>query len=661
MRSRVTLAVTLVCCAAFAQDKRTLELPLLMDWETVSSPRLSPDGTRIVFTRTWVDKMDDRKRSDLWIMEGDGARPRHQVRGSNPRWSPDGERILYTAEGEPSGSQLWVMWVATREATQITRLERTPSAARWAPDGKRIAFSAIVPEKQGLTVKLPPRPKGAKWAPEPKVITRLRYRRDKRGYRPLGWRHLFVVDADGGTPRQVTKGDFDHGSPRWMPDGRSLVFSGLLQEDADWQVRESEIYRVEIAGGEVTRLTRRSGPDGGPVPSPDGERIAFTGYDMNRDTYNVPRIHVMNADGSGVRVLAEDLDRQPAELQWARDGRSILFTARDRGSSNLHSVSLDGATRHLTTGQHMLRSVHCVGAGTVGVLRSAHEPGDIVSIDDKGVISPLSRVNADVLEGRQLGAVEEFWVKSRDGLRVQGWIVKPPAFDPEKKHPMILQIHGGPHGMYDCGFDFERQNHAANGYVVVYTNPRGSAGYGKAFGNAINNAYPGKDYDDLMACVDHVIAQGYIDESDLNVFGGSGGGVLTAWIVGHTDRFSAAVSMYPVIDWISFVGTTDGPYWYTNFRKYPWEDITEHWDRSPLKHVGKVKTPTMLITGELDLRTPMAQTEEFYQALKVRKVETAMVRVPGEYHGAASRPSNRMRRILYVREWFGRYKGEPGN
>ena len=189
----------------------------------------------------------------------------------------------------------------------------------------------------------------------------------------------------------------------------------------------------------------------------------------------------------------------------------------------------------------------------------------------------------------------------------------------------------------------------------MYANPRGSLGYGKDFGNAINNAYPGRDYDDLMACVDHVVGQGYVDESNMNVFGGSGGGVLTAWIVGHTDRFSAAVSMYPVIDWISFVGTTDGPYWYTNFKELPWDDITEHWNRSPLKYVGAVTTPTMLITGELDLRTPMAQTEEFYQALKLRKVATAMVRVPGEYHGAASRPSNRMRRILYVREWFGRY------
>jgi len=657
---RVVVVLLVIFSRVPGQDGSKLDLALWMDWETVGSPQLSPDGKQVVFTRSWNDKFNDRRMSDLWIVDVDGKRPRSLVKGSGARWSPDGERILYVAEGEPKGSQLWVMWVKTREATQITRLDQSPGGARWSPDGDSIAFSMVVPEKAAFSISLPKRPKGAKWAEDPKVVTRLRYRRDRRGYRPLGWRHLFVVDARGGTPRQVTRGDFDHGSPRWMPDGKRLVFSGLLDEEADWETRESEVYQVAIADGEVTQLTSRKGPDMNPVPSPDGSRIAYLGYDVTTDTYNIPKIHVMNADGSGVEVVCGDLDRQASDLQWSADGEALLFTARNEGKSNLRIAKVKGPSGLITGHRGVLRSVHVGEGGSVGVLKDARNPGDIVFIGSSGEVRRLTQVNDDLLKHRKIGEIEEFRVPSVDGLEVQGWIVKPPDFDPKKRYPLILQIHGGPHGMYDCAFDFERQNHAANGYVVVYTNPRGSVGYGKKFGNAINNAYPGKDYDDLMACVDHVVKQGYIDESDMNVYGGSGGGVLTAWIVGKTGRFSSAVSMYPVINWISFVGTTDGPYWYTNFKKRPWEDITEHWERSPLRLVGNVTTPTMLLTGELDLRTPMAQTEEYFQALKLRKIPTVMVRVPGEYHGAASRPSNRMRRILYVRKWFGKYTKKGG-
>jgi dipeptidyl aminopeptidase/acylaminoacyl peptidase len=237
-------------------------------------------------------------------------------------------------------------------------------------------------------------------------------------------------------------------------------------------------------------------------------------------------------------------------------------------------------------------------------------------------------------------------------MRVQGWLVKPPDFDPTKKYPLMLSIHGGPHSMYNVGFNFAFQEHAANGYLVLYTNPRGSTGYGSEFGNAINNAYPSKDFDDLMKGVDTVIAKGNVDTQNLFVYGCSGGGVLTAWIVGHTNRFAAASANCPVINWLSFVGTTDGPGWYRNFLKMPWEDPTEHLKRSPLMYVGNVTTPTMLMTGVNDLRTPISQTEEFYEALKVRKVPTAMIRFNEEWHGTSSKPSNFIRTQLYLREWF---------
>jgi dipeptidyl aminopeptidase/acylaminoacyl peptidase len=294
----------------------------------------------------------------------------------------------------------------------------------------------------------------------------------------------------------------------------------------------------------------------------------------------------------------------------------------------------------------------------VGTLTGPHAPGDVVTLEVRRpqLITRLTDVNGDVLTGRTLGAVEEIWYSSVDGYRIQGWIVKPPDFDAAKKYPLMLSIHGGPHGMYGVGFNFGWQEHAANGYVVLYTNPRGSTGYGSAFGNAIKNAYPGKDYDDLMIGVDSLIRRGYVDSTNMFVYGCSGGGVLTSWIVGHTTRFAAASANCPVTNWFSFVGTTDGPSWYRNFAKLPWEDPSEHLRRSPIMYVGNVTTPTMLMTGEMDLRTPMGQTEEYYEALRIRKIPTAMVRFKEEWHGTTSRPSNFMRTQLYLRAWFEKHR-----
>jgi dipeptidyl aminopeptidase/acylaminoacyl peptidase len=294
----------------------------------------------------------------------------------------------------------------------------------------------------------------------------------------------------------------------------------------------------------------------------------------------------------------------------------------------------------------------------VGTLTSFSQPGDVVIFDLKtpASIKQLTAVNEDILAGRKLGEVKEIWYTSVDGTKVQGWYITPPDFDPSRKYPMQLHIHGGPHSMYGVGFNYGWQEHAANDYVILYTNPRGSTGYGSAFGNAIKNAYPDKDFNDLMAGVDALVAKGFVDSQNLFVTGCSGGGVLTAWTVGHTDRFAAASANCPVIDWLSFVGTTDGASWYYNFAKLPWEDPTEHIKRSPLTYVGNVKTPTMLMTGVNDLRTPMPQTEQFYSALKLRNVPTAMIRFNDEWHGTTSVPSNFVRTQLYLRYWFDKYK-----
>ncbi len=663
MRSRI---LVLAAAALFfapglaAQQSDRLTLDDYLEWESVSGPTLSPDGRQIIYTRRWTDKLNDSRESSLHIMNVDGSRPRKLLDGGSPQWSPDGTRIAFVAAGEPRGSQIHVRYMDAEGATtQITHLTSSPSSIQWSPDGRWIAFMMNTPAEpggwspEGQVGKY--RPRGADWTEAPRIVDALDYRQDGVGFTSDDVRQIFVVPADGGSARQITYGEWSAGSPNWTPDGRTIVFSsGPRIEEAEYAWRESEIYAVDVVTNQITQLTTRPGRDSSPAVSPDGRRIAYVGNDYGDYTYAESELYVMNLDGTGSRVLA-DIDRSPGGLVWARDGSGVYFTASDRGTRNLHFAPMNGQPRQLTEGQHMLSVSDISADGTaVGTLTSPNEPGDIVAFNVRRPtqIAELTDVNGDVLFGKKLGEVEEVWYPSVDDYQIQGWIVKPPDFDPSRKYPLMLSIHGGPHGMYNVGFNFGYQEHAANDYVILYTNPRGSSGYGSEFGNSIKNAYPGKDFDDLMAGVDLVVERGYIDTDNMFVYGCSGGGVLTAWTVGHTDRFAAASSNCPVINWLSFVGTTDGAGWYRNFEKYPWEDPTEHLERSPLMYVGNVTTPTMLMTGEMDLRTPISQTEEFYQALKVLKVPTAMVRFNDQWHGTTSRPSNFIRTQLYLRDWF---------
>jgi dipeptidyl aminopeptidase/acylaminoacyl peptidase len=646
--------------APLQAQENTVTLEAYLELESVSNPQISPDGDQILFIRGGIDGVNDRRYSAIWIMDADGSRKRFLTQGSSAVWSPDGTRIAYVASGEPRGSQIFVRWMDAEGATtQVTRVERGPGNLQWSPDGARIAFTMAVEDAETWSIELPPRPQGAKWTEGPKIVSRLDYRADRRGFVDTSHSHIFVVPAEGGTPRQLTNGEWDHSGPRWTADGQEILFSSLREEEADWMWRESEIYAVTVEGGQIRQLTTRKGPDSGPIPSPDGRLVAYQGQDFSHDTYVENGLFVMNADGSNPRRIAGELGRSLANLTWAPDGSGLYFNASMKGIRNVWFAPVDGEASPVTVGNHMLGFSSMDRSGNmVATVSTYHAPADIWSFNlrNPSRMHQLTQVNEDVLTGVAMGEVEEIWYKSTGDLDIQGWIITPPDFDPSKKYPLILVIHGGPHGMYGVGFNHRWQNHAAEGYVVLYTNPRGSAGYGSAFGNEINNAYPDKDFDDLMNGVDEVIAREYIDEDNLFVYGGSGGGVLTAWIVGHTDRFTAASSNYPVIDWISFVGTTDGPGWYRNFEKFPWEDPSEHLKRSPLMYAGNVTTPTMLMTGELDMRTPMPQTEEFYAALKVQKVPTVMLRFKGEYHGTSSIPSNYMRSQLYIHSWFEKWK-----
>ena len=643
---------------------------LYFEWEEVRpfllaggmGPQISPDGNQVLYERRHIDKMKDRWVSELHIVNADGTRPRRLTDGGGAVWSPDGGRIAFVRADDGGAPQIFVRWMDTEGAeTRVSRLAHGPGGVTWSPDGQTLAFSMMVPSEPEWTVTIPGRPEGAEWTVEPKVVTRPNYRRDYVGYTDGGYRHIFVLPASGGTPRQLTGGDWNHGAPVWSADGSEIFFTALREDDADYRFRESEIYAVSVSSGAIRQLTTRAGSDHSPVPSPDGRLVAYLGHDETDDAYYADNIYVMNADGSGVREIATDRDRDPSGLRWAADGSGVYYNAPDGGAENLYFAPLDGPVRQITEGEHYLTVYSMAANGmAAGVLSSASEPGDVVvfDVDAGGEISTITDVNADILAGVELGEVEDVWYTSSDGLEIQGWIVKPPDFDPAQKYPLMLAIHGGPHGRYGFGTPYmwyEWQLEAASGYVVLYTNPRGSSGYGSEFGNEIENAYPGMDYDDLMAGVDVVLERGYIDEQNMFVYGCSGGGVLTAWVVGHTDRFAAASSECPVTNWFSFVGTTDGLGWYNNFENLPWEDPSEHLRRSPLMYVGNVTTPTLLITGEGDLRTPMGQTEEYYQALQMLKVPTAMVRLQDEWHAYFYRPTNTIRTWMYRMDWFRKY------
>ena len=652
---------------------KRFELMDVFGLEHASSPRISPDGGRVVYVRNFMDIMSDVLRSNLWIVHADGANHRPLTSGNyndhSPRWSPDGERLLYVSNREGS-EQLYVRWMDTGQTAQLTQLGENPEGPAWSPDGKLIAFSMLVPEKREPLAPMPSKPEGAEWAPPVKVIDRLIYRADGQGYLKQGYRHLFVLSSEGGTPRQLTSGPYHHGGNLlFTPDGKSIIFSANRIEDWEYDHRNSEIYDVSVEDGTVGALTDRKGPDKSPALSPDGRWIAYLGYDDTYQFYQITRLSVMNRDGSNPRLVSSALDRDVQAPVWSEDGRGIFFQYDDEGQTKLAHMTLDGEVQDLagsvggmSIGRPYSGGEYSVAPnGWYAFTRSRPDAPSDVAIGRRGTgAKSLTALNEDLLGHKELAPVEEIWYESsHDGRRVHGWIAKPPGFDPSKKYPLLLEIHGGPVSNYGPRFSAEIQLYAATGYVVLYTNPRGSNSYGQEFGNLIHHNYPGEDYDDLMSGVDAVIARGYIDDRNLFVTGGSGGGVLTSWVVGRTDRFRAAVSAKPVINWYSWVLTTDIPsgykYW---FPGPPWEHEDHYMRRSPLSLVGNVTTPTMVLTGEQDYRTPMSDSEQYYQALKLRKIDTALVRVPGASHWIADRPSHLIAKVANILAWFDKYRTE---
>lgn len=693
---RLSLLALLLCLpfAALADEQKLdrFEPMDVFELEYADDPQLSPDGEHIVYVRRFYDVMSDRQYSNLWIVNFDGSGHRPLTSGlrsdSSPRWSPDGERLAYVSSIE-GGSELYCRWMDDGAVAKLTNLTEAPHSIAWSPDGSRLAFLMKVPDDSASAGKLPPKPEGAEWAKPAKVIDRLIYRSDGGGFIDPAYTHLFLLPAEGGTPRQVTDGDFDiGGTPQWTSDGASVIVSSNTRDDHEYDPLESNLYEVSLADGAMTALTGRKGPDFAPQLSPDGSAIAYLGYDDKGQSYHRTYLYIMDRASGAIERLDEGINKSVGNPQWSPVGDGVYLTMDDDGVTKLIFKPLDGPARRVAADMGGTTLGRPYPSGSYTVARQldpdcAQQPENDVFVFTKtspqrpadlatGYRTPpcgsaygirtLTALNDDLFGHKSIAHVEKVVFESRsegdDGpVSINGWVAYPPGFDESEEYPLILEIHGGPHLNYGPRFSAEVQLMAAAGYVVLYVNPRGSTSRGERFARAIDKAFPGVDYDDLMAGVDYMASKPYIDEDNLFVTGGSGGGILTAWIVTKTDRFAAAVSAKPVINWFSHALTADAynyfyQYW---FSEAPWENYREYMDRSPIVYADQVSTPTMLLTGEVDYRTPMSESEQFYQALKLNKVDSMLVRIPDASHSIAARPSNLIEKVAHILFWFDKY------
>lgn len=646
---------------------KPLQYDDVFELEFVSDPQPDTSGNNIVFIRNWMDRNTDRRRATLWLSSADGkslqALTDKNTDAHSPRWAPDNNRIAFIADG-----QIHVKWLDSGRTSQLGQLQQRPANLSWSPDGNWLAFTMFTPKSVKPPVALPGKPEKADWAKAPVYIDNRQYRADGAGYLKAGFQHIYLMPADGGSAIQLTDGDFNHGGAiSWARDSKAIYFSA--NRHADWQAKplNSEIFQLTLADRRLTQLTDRNGPDAQPQLSPDGKLIAYVGFDDRKLAHQANRLYVMNTDGSNIRNLTEDLDRAIDEFQWQANSKALYIAYDNEGKGVLAELAISGKRTVLTEdlGGGSYSRPYSGGqfaAADNGLIAytqmNTQRPAELAVIN-KRKKQTLTSLNDDLLFARDIGKVEEFWYSSSvDQRKLQGWLIYPPKFDASKKYPLILEIHGGPHTAYGPHFAMELQLMAAQGYVVLYTNPRGSTSYGEDFANLIHHNYPSQDFNDLMDGVDAVLARGFINDQELFITGGSGGGVLTTWSIAHTDRFAAAVAVNPVINWFSFVLNADmysyfSQYWFPGL---PWEMPEHYLKHSPIAHVGKVKTPTMLFTGESDHRTPISETEQYYQALQLRGVDTAMVRVPGASHALHTRPSNMMAKPAYIVYWFNKYR-----
>jgi dipeptidyl aminopeptidase/acylaminoacyl peptidase len=685
------LFLALTACAA--ADKRPITETDLYSFKWVADPRISPDGAEVLFTQVTVTSKHDSYQTAIWSVPAAGG-PARQItagpRDSSPRWSPDGKRIAFVRsaekDGKPEPPQIYIMETAGGEARALTDMPKGAGAPVWSPGGHAIAFISTT-EAKDFDKKKPDEEKS-----DVKVITRAVYRANGQGYidsERVG--HIWTVEVpalvtETAKAKQITNDKFEESAPVWAKDETRIYFSSERIPEAYYEPPSSDIYSVDAKGGEMQKLLHIDGAANGFSMSPDGKRMAFVGAAKGKvvRSYDQPDLFVVDlTSGAAPKNLTADYDFDigggiggdqsaprgggPSLPYWSKDGKYIYVTAAEKGRANLKRIDSHlGKIEDVTTGDHDIFAYNSTPDNTrIAVMISdMTHIGDVYLIDHDQAPRQLTKVNDALFSQLDLPETEEINYKSFDGKMIQGFIVKPPHFDAAKKYPFILNIHGGPHSTYGYTFFHEMHWMAAKGYVVFYPNPRGSTSFGQDFGNIIQYHYPGDDYKDLMAGVDAVIAKGYVDPDKLGVTGGSGGGLLTNWVIGQTNRFKAAVSQRDIADWRDFWYTADfslfTPTW---FKGAPWREEADFKARSPITYIENVQTPLMLVLGEADYRTPPASGgEQMFRALKYLKKPVVMVRFPGESHelSRSGVPKHRIERLEHIVGWFDKYlQGKP--
>ena len=688
-----------------AQQRRPITQGDLYHFKWVADPRISPDGKQVAYVLVTVDSAHKGYETSIWSVPTDASsQPRRLTSGNRdaaPRWSPDSRTIAFVRAAEKGGPQIYLLSMAGGEARQLTDAPRGTSAPVWSPDGRTIAFTSDVkPSDLKDTTRAGDSTRadgnGAKaqgdsaeaddQESDVHVVTRAIFRFNGQGFIDYSRHsHIFTVQADPDADttakgRQITSGAYDEGSLEWSADGSRIYFTSDRVLEPYYNPPNSDMYSVPAQGGEIEKVIDIDGPVDGTVRSPDGKSFAFAGFinPAKPRSHDQTDLFVFSdgkarsltdgydfsvGDGPGGDQAAPRAGSGSSPLIWTADGRSIIVTTGVHGTANLMRFDMaSGRVEPLTTGNHNIMAYSATpDASTFALtISDATHIGDVYAFSPATKrLTQLTHVNDSLFTQLELSTPEQFWYRSFDGRKIEGWILKPPGFTPGKRYPMILEIHGGPHTNYGHTFFHEFQWMAAKGYVVLYTNPRGSTSYGQEFGNIIQYRYPGDDYKDLMVGVDSLVRRGYVDEKRLGVTGGSGGGLLTNWAVTQTHRFAAAVSQRSVADWLGFWYSADftllTPTW---FRSNPYQNAQEFLDRSPTHYAGQITTPLMLIDGEADLRTPPGQgSEAMFRSLKAQHKPTVLILVPRESHelSRSGEPKHRVERLQHILNWFDKY------